>query len=219
VAPGRRGTWHLVAESGAPSGRIGAAAAADRAWGLAVYDRRSPATTISTPGRRTANTQATRAIRGRASPRRSAGLARPDRALSDGDTPTPHDQPDLGRGGVAQRHRRTGRRLHTAAPAPARPSKYCHIQPCFPTPEVGMVKAMPLERRRKAALFRRVANIPTSGGRLADRPLLRLADQLDYEASCIEQRSRLAGAGAKENAAARPVGEGLDGSSRRSPLP
>jgi hypothetical protein len=46
-----------------------------------------------------------------------------------------------------------------------------------------MVKAMPLEHRRKAALFRRVANIPTSGGRLADRALLRLADQLDYEAS------------------------------------
>jgi hypothetical protein len=54
-----------------------------------------------------------------------------------------------------------------------------------------MVKAMPLERRRKAALFRRVANIPTSGGRLADRALLRLADQLDYEASCLEQQGSL----------------------------
>jgi hypothetical protein len=54
-----------------------------------------------------------------------------------------------------------------------------------------MVKAMPLERRRKAALFRRVANIPTSGGSLADRALLRLAEQFEHEASSLEQQGSL----------------------------
>jgi hypothetical protein len=54
-----------------------------------------------------------------------------------------------------------------------------------------MIKAMPLERRRKAALFRRVANIPTSGGSLANRALLRLAAQFEHEASSLEQQESL----------------------------
>jgi hypothetical protein len=34
-----------------------------------------------------------------------------------------------------------------------------------------------------------LANISTSGGSLADRALLRLAEQFDYEASCLEQHA------------------------------
>ena len=39
------------------------------------------------------------------------------------------------------------------------------------------------ELRKKAALFRRIASIPTSGGSPAERVLLLLADRLDDEAA------------------------------------
>jgi hypothetical protein len=47
-----------------------------------------------------------------------------------------------------------------------------------------------VELRKKAALFRRVANIPTTGGSLADRALHRLADRLDHDAAAAEHRRR-----------------------------
>jgi hypothetical protein len=43
--------------------------------------------------------------------------------------------------------------------------------------------------RKKAALFRRVANIPTTGGILADRALHHLADRLDHDAAVAERQS------------------------------
>jgi hypothetical protein len=43
-----------------------------------------------------------------------------------------------------------------------------------------------VELRRKAALYRRIARIPTSGGGSADRVLLQLADRLDDEAATAE---------------------------------
>jgi hypothetical protein len=36
-----------------------------------------------------------------------------------------------------------------------------------------------------------VANISTSGGNLADRALVRLAEQFEHEASCLEQQGSL----------------------------
>jgi len=45
------------------------------------------------------------------------------------------------------------------------------------------------ELRRKAALFRRIASIATSGGGSADRLLLHLAERLDNEAAAAEGKS------------------------------
>ena len=81
----------------------------------------------------------------------------------------PNDQTDARRGGVAKGHRRAGFGFHLLLPRHQTNRQNTVIIQLASLPEVGMVKAMPLERRRKAALFRRVANIPTSGGRLADR--------------------------------------------------
>ena len=53
-----------------------------------------------------------------------------------------------------------------------------------------------VELRRKAALYRRIARIPTSGGGPADRVLLHLADRLDEEAAAAE---RLAGSNSPES--------------------
>jgi hypothetical protein len=44
------------------------------------------------------------------------------------------------------------------------------------------------ELRNKAALFRRVASVPTSGSTTADRVLIALAATLDHEAAAIERR-------------------------------
>ena len=46
-----------------------------------------------------------------------------------------------------------------------------------------------VELRKKAALFRRIARIPTSGGSPVDRVLLHLADRLDHEAGARERLS------------------------------
>src|SRR5215469_7789461 len=46
------------------------------------------------------------------------------------------------------------------------------------------------ELRRKAALCRRVARIPTSGSGTADRILMTLAEQLEHEAALREQQLR-----------------------------
>ena len=48
----------------------------------------------------------------------------------------------------------------------------------------------------KAALYRRIARIPTSGGGPADRVLLHLTDRLDEEAAAAE---RLAGSNSPES--------------------
>jgi hypothetical protein len=45
------------------------------------------------------------------------------------------------------------------------------------------------ELRRKAALLRRVASIPTSGGMHTDRVLIGLAERLDSEAARVERQS------------------------------
>jgi hypothetical protein len=42
--------------------------------------------------------------------------------------------------------------------------------------------------RTKAALFRRVASVPTSGSTSADRVLIELAKTLDHEAAAIERQ-------------------------------
>jgi hypothetical protein len=44
-----------------------------------------------------------------------------------------------------------------------------------------------VELRKKAALFRRIARVPTPGGSSADRVLLQLADRLDDEAGAAER--------------------------------
>ena len=46
------------------------------------------------------------------------------------------------------------------------------------------------ELRRKAALCRRVARIPTSGSGSADRILMTLAEQLEHEAALRERQLR-----------------------------
>jgi len=45
------------------------------------------------------------------------------------------------------------------------------------------------ELRRKAALCRRAASVPTTGSTNADRILLELAEQFEREADLREQRS------------------------------
>jgi len=48
-----------------------------------------------------------------------------------------------------------------------------------------------VELRRKAALCRRAAHIPTAGGGRADRILLTLAAHLDREATSVEEKTRV----------------------------
>jgi hypothetical protein len=43
------------------------------------------------------------------------------------------------------------------------------------------------DRRRQAELYRRLASIPTEGGRQADRALLRLAYRLERVANKLEE--------------------------------
>ena len=43
--------------------------------------------------------------------------------------------------------------------------------------------------RKKATLFRRIASITTSGGSIADRILLHLAERLEHEATASEWKS------------------------------
>ena len=40
--------------------------------------------------------------------------------------------------------------------------------------------------RRQAALYRRLANVPTSGDRLADHALINHAERLEHEAAALE---------------------------------
>jgi hypothetical protein len=42
--------------------------------------------------------------------------------------------------------------------------------------------------RRQASLYRRIASIPTEGGRREDRVLLVIADNLEREAAALEER-------------------------------
>ena len=46
------------------------------------------------------------------------------------------------------------------------------------------------ELRRKAAVARRAASVPTSGSRQVDRLLLLLAARLEHDASFLEQEGR-----------------------------
>ena len=43
------------------------------------------------------------------------------------------------------------------------------------------------ELRRKAALFRRMANVPTTGGHRADHHLLTLAEKLERQAAELDR--------------------------------
>jgi hypothetical protein len=42
--------------------------------------------------------------------------------------------------------------------------------------------------RQQAELYRRIANIPTDGGRREDRVLLTIADRLERQAAALERR-------------------------------
>jgi hypothetical protein len=57
-----------------------------------------------------------------------------------------------------------------------------------------------IELREKASLYRRLASIPTDGGRDEDRLLLTVAEQLEHEAAELDDRlprqKPAAGAGA-----------------------
>jgi hypothetical protein len=55
------------------------------------------------------------------------------------------------------------------------------------------MKASAKELRRKAALCRRAASVPTTGSTNADRILLELAEQLEHEAELREQQSKTGG--------------------------
>jgi hypothetical protein len=46
-----------------------------------------------------------------------------------------------------------------------------------------------VDLRKKAALFRRIANIRTIGGGSADHVLLHLADRLDHDAAAAEREN------------------------------
>jgi hypothetical protein len=46
------------------------------------------------------------------------------------------------------------------------------------------------ELRRKAAMYRHAASVPTNGGNGTDRGLLILAEQLEHEAGVIEDVQR-----------------------------
>jgi hypothetical protein len=48
--------------------------------------------------------------------------------------------------------------------------------------------AQPREFRKKAALCRRAASIPTSGSSNADRILMALAEQLEHDAALCERQ-------------------------------
>ena len=52
------------------------------------------------------------------------------------------------------------------------------------------MKVSAKELRRKAALCRRAASVPTSGSTNADRILLDLAEQLEHKAELYEQQSQ-----------------------------
>jgi len=53
----------------------------------------------------------------------------------------------------------------------------------------GIHEASARELRRKAALCRRAASVPTTGSTNADRILLELAEQFEREADLREQQS------------------------------
>ncbi|MBV8337304.1 MAG: hypothetical protein JO358_18060 [Alphaproteobacteria bacterium] len=55
------------------------------------------------------------------------------------------------------------------------------------------MKANAKELRRKAALCRRAASVPTTGSTNADRILLELAEQLEREAELREQQTPSSG--------------------------
>jgi hypothetical protein len=44
------------------------------------------------------------------------------------------------------------------------------------------------ELRKKAALFRQTASVPTNGSTSADRVLIKLAEALEHEAAVIERQ-------------------------------
>jgi hypothetical protein len=60
---------------------------------------------------------------------------------------------------------------------------------CAPISKWGMfMVALVRELRRKAALCRRSANVPTSGSGNADRILMALAEQLEHDAALRERQ-------------------------------
>jgi hypothetical protein len=59
------------------------------------------------------------------------------------------------------------------------------------------MKVSAKELRRKAALCRRAASVPTTGSTNADRILLELAEQLEREAELREQQSPNSGSNSR----------------------
>jgi hypothetical protein len=59
------------------------------------------------------------------------------------------------------------------------------------TPDPGQRQMMARELRRKAALARSAASIPTSGSARVDRVLVLLAERLELRASCLEAGTRI----------------------------